>query len=92
MLALAEFWQHLFVAAAMVAIALAVAKVVDWRIGRRDLPPEAVTRYRVLRRSVVTAIVFVGFMSALLVIPQVRAVAGSARCSRSSRVWETRRT
>jgi small conductance mechanosensitive channel len=29
----------------------------------------------VLRRSVVTAIVFVGFLSALLVIPQVRAVA-----------------
>src|SRR5216110_736368 len=81
MLALAEFWQHLFVAAAMVAVALVVAKLVDWRIARRDLAPEAVTRYRVLRRSIVTAIVFVGFMSALLVIPQVRAVAGGVLAS-----------
>jgi len=81
MLALAEFWQHLFVAAAMVAVALAVAKIVDWRIAHRDLAPEAVTRYRVLRRSLVTAIVFVGFMSSLLVIPQVRAVAGGVLAS-----------
>jgi small conductance mechanosensitive channel len=80
-LALAEFWQHLFVAAAIVAIALAVAKLVDWRIARRDLAPEAVTRYRVLRRSIVTTIVFVGFMSSLLVIPQVRAVAGGVLAS-----------
>jgi small-conductance mechanosensitive channel len=80
-LALAEFWQHLFVAAVMVAIALAVAKLVDWRIARRDLPPEAVTRYRVLRRSIVTAIVFVGVLSSLLVIPQVRAVAGGVLAS-----------
>jgi small-conductance mechanosensitive channel len=80
-LALAEFWQHLFVAAVVVAIALATAKVVDWRISRRDLAPEAVTRYRVLRRSIVTAIVFVGFMSSLLVIPQVRAIAGGVLAS-----------
>jgi small-conductance mechanosensitive channel len=33
------------------------------------------TRYRVLRRSVITLIIFVGVLSALLVIPQVRAVA-----------------
>ena len=32
-------------------------------------------RYRILRRSVTTAIIFVGLLSALLVIPQVRAVA-----------------
>jgi small conductance mechanosensitive channel len=81
MLALAEFWQHLFVAAVMVAVALVVAKLVDWRIARRELAPEAVTRYRVLRRSIVTAIVFVGVMSALLVIPQVRAVAGGVLAS-----------
>ena len=81
MLALAEFWQHLFVAAVMVAVALVVAKLVDWRIARRDLAPEAVTRYRVLRRSIVAAIVFVGVMSALLVIPQVRAVAGGVLAS-----------
>ena len=81
MLALAEFGQHLFVAATIVVIALAIAKVVDARIARRELAPEAVTRYRVLRRSVVTTIVFVGFMSSLLVIPQVRAVAGGVLAS-----------
>jgi small-conductance mechanosensitive channel len=80
-LALAEFWQHLFVASAVALVAIAAAKLVDWRIARRDLPPEAVTRYRVLRRSIVTAIVFVGFLSALLVIPQVRAVAGGVLAS-----------
>src|SRR4029079_13627465 len=44
-------------------------------LARSDLPAETLTRYRVLRRSVLTLIVFVGVLSALLVIPQVRAVA-----------------
>ena len=39
------------------------------------------TRYRVLRRSVTAAILFVGFFSALLVIPEVRAVAGGLLAS-----------
>jgi small-conductance mechanosensitive channel len=76
-----EFWQHLLVAAVMIAIALGLAKVVDWRISRRQLPPEVITRYRVLRRIVVIGIVFVGLMSALLVIPQVRAFAGGILAS-----------
>ena len=58
-----------------------VAKFVDWRISRRNLPPEIVTRYRVLRRTIFAAIVFLGVMSALLVIPQVRAVAGGVLAS-----------
>ena len=78
---MSEFWQRVLIAAAMVAVAVGVAKLVDWRIGRRDLPPEVVTRYRVLRRSIVAAIVFVGVMSALLVIPQVRALAGGVLAS-----------
>jgi len=53
----------------------------DRRIARRELPPEAITRYRILRRSITTAIVFVGLLSALLVIPQVRAVAGGLLAS-----------
>ena len=44
-------------------------------MARLDLDPAAATRYRVLRRSIFAAIVFVGVLSALLVIPQVRAVA-----------------
>ena len=47
----------------------------------RDLPPEAVTRYRVLRRSIVGVIIFIGVLSALLVIPEVRAVAGGILAS-----------
>ena len=39
------------------------------------------TRYHVLRRSVTAVILVVGFFSALLVIPQVRAVAGGLLAS-----------
>ena len=39
------------------------------------------TRYRVLRRTIAVVIVFVGLLSALLVIPQVRAVAGALLAS-----------
>ncbi len=43
--------------------------------------PEAMTRYRVLRRTISAGIVTVGLLSALLVIPQVRAVAGGLLAS-----------
>jgi small-conductance mechanosensitive channel len=76
-----EFWQHVLIAAVMIAIASLAAKLVDWRISRHDLAPGLVTRYRVLRRTLVAAIVFVGVLSALLVIPQVRAVAGGVLAS-----------
>jgi small-conductance mechanosensitive channel len=75
------FWQRMVIAAVVIVAALAAAKAVDLVIGRRDLPPEAITRYRVLRRSIVSAIVFVGILSALLVIPQVRAIAGGVLAS-----------
>ena len=72
---MAPFWQHLLVAVVVIAAALVAARLVDWRIARRELPPETVTRYAVLRRALVAGIVFVGVMSALLVIPEVRAIA-----------------
>ena len=53
----------------------------DKALSRRELAPEAVTRYRTLRRVVMTTIVFVGVLSALLVIPQVRAIAGGILAS-----------
>jgi len=74
-------WQRLVIVAVVMAATVLVARLVDRRIARRDLPPEAMTRYRVLRRSITTAIVFVGLLSALLVIPQVRAVAGGLLAS-----------
>jgi len=50
-------------------------------LARRPLAPEAVTRYRVLRRTVTVSILVIGFFSALLVIPQVRAIAGGLLAS-----------
>ncbi len=75
------FWHRAVIAAAVIAIAAVVAKLVDARMSRHELAPEAVTRYRVIRRAVMTAIVFVGVLSALLVIPQVRAIAGGILAS-----------
>ena len=76
-----ELWQRLLVVAGVVTLAAALAKVVDWRMARRELPPEAGTRYRILRRSLMTAIIAIGIMSALLVIPQVRALAAGLLAS-----------
>src|SRR4051794_24500687 len=78
---MSDFWQHLLVAAVVIALAYAAAKLVDWRISRHQLAPGSVTRYRVLRRTLVATIIFVGVMSALLVIPQVRAIAGGVLAS-----------
>ena len=75
------FWHRLVIAGAVFLAVSLLARVVDWRLSRRSLPAEAVTRYRVLRRSVMTSILVVGFFSALLVIPQVRAIAGGLLAS-----------
>jgi small conductance mechanosensitive channel len=74
-------WQRMSVFGGVLLVTLIAARVVDRRLARRDLPPATVTRYRVLRRSVLTLIVFVGLLSALLVIPQVRAVAAGILAS-----------
>src|SRR5438270_12444130 len=75
------FWHRLAVVGVVMLITFPVARLIDRRIARRQLAPEAITRYRVVRRSVTTVIVFVGLLSALLVIPQVRAVAGGLLAS-----------
>jgi small-conductance mechanosensitive channel len=75
------FWHRAAIAGGLFVAVTILARIVDWRLGRRPLPPEAATRYRVLRRSVTAAILVVGFCSALLVIPQVRAVAGGLLAS-----------
>src|SRR5204862_3832760 len=75
------FWHRLVVLGAVLLVTVVVARLVDRRMARRDLPPAAVTRYRVLRRAVVALIFFVGILSALLVIPQVRAVAAAVLAS-----------
>jgi small-conductance mechanosensitive channel len=74
-------WTRLAVVVGVMVVTIVVARLIDRRIARRDLPPEAITRYRILRRSITTTIIFVGLLSALLVIPQVRAVAGGLLAS-----------
>lgn len=78
---MAPFWRHLVIAAVVFAAVTLLARVVDWWLARRRLPPEAETRYRVLRRSVTTVIVVVGLFSSLLVIPEIRAIAGGLLAS-----------
>jgi small-conductance mechanosensitive channel len=75
------WWHRLVVFGIVLCLTAAVARFIDRRIARRDLPSGVITRYRVLRRSVTTAILVVGILSALLVIPQVRAVAGGLLAS-----------
>jgi len=74
-------WQRLIVVIVALLVTTVTARLIDRRIARRDLPPEAMTRYRVLRRAITTTIMFVGVLSALLVVPQVRAVAGGLLAS-----------
>jgi small-conductance mechanosensitive channel len=76
-----ELWERSLIAGAVVVLAALSAMLVDRAIARRQLAPEVATRYRVLRRTIMTAIVVVGLLSALLVIPQVRAIAGGILAS-----------
>jgi small-conductance mechanosensitive channel len=75
------FWHRAVIAGVVFAAVSLLARLIDWRLARRPLPTEAATRYRVLRRTVTTSILVVGLFSALLVIPQVRAVAGGLLAS-----------
>jgi small-conductance mechanosensitive channel len=74
-------WTRLAIVVGVMVVTIVLARLIDRRIARRDLPPEAITRYRILRRSITTTIIFIGLLSALLVIPQVRAVAGGLLAS-----------
>jgi small-conductance mechanosensitive channel len=75
------FWHRIVIAAVVLLIFTLVARAVDWWLSRKSLPPEVETRYRVLRRAISTTIIAVGLFSALLVIPQVRAIAGGLLAS-----------
>jgi small-conductance mechanosensitive channel len=70
-----EFWVRLTVALVVIVLSFVLAKLVDRRLVSRELAPGTVTRYRILRQSILGTIVFVGVASALLVIPAVRGVA-----------------
>lgn len=76
-----ELWERLVVVGVVVAVTLALARLIDRRMVRSDASPSTLTRYKVLRRSITVGIVALGLLSALLVIPQVRAVAGGLLAS-----------
>jgi small conductance mechanosensitive channel len=75
------FIDRMLVVAGVLLVTALIAKLIDRRMGRRELAPEVATRYRVLRRTITTAIFAIGILFALLVIPQVRAVAGGILAS-----------
>ena len=68
-------------AAAIFVVVSLVARLIDWSLQRRPLPPEAMTRFRIFRRTVTVIILVVGLFSALLAIPEVRVVAGGLLAS-----------
>src|SRR3954447_657285 len=74
-------WQRGVIAACVFGIAILAAHLLDRVLTRRTLSPEVVTRYRVFRRGTQAAILTIGLLSALLVIPAVRAVAGGLLAS-----------
>jgi small-conductance mechanosensitive channel len=76
-----ELWQRLLVIGIVLGLTLTAVRLIDRRLLGLNRSPEALTRYRVLRRTVAASIVTVGLLSALLVIPQVRAVAGGLLAS-----------
>jgi small-conductance mechanosensitive channel len=77
-----EWIQRLILAGIVLLATLIVARIVDRMITRRfTLRPETLTVYRVVRRSALAVVIGVGVLSALLVIPEVRAVAGSILAS-----------
>jgi small conductance mechanosensitive channel len=77
-----EWIQRAIIAGVVLIATFIVARIVDRTISSRYvLRPETLTIYRVVRRSALAIVVGVGVLSALLVFPQVRAVAGSVLAS-----------
>ncbi len=76
-----EPWERLLVVGVVLGATAIAARVIDARMTHGDRSPQSLTRYRVLRRSVAAAVVTFGVLSALLVIPQVRALAGALLAS-----------
>ena len=74
-------WERFAVLGGVVLGSFLLAQLLDMRIRHRHLPAGVETRYRVLRRSMMSVIVFIALLSGLLVIPQVRAVAGALLAS-----------
>jgi|SRR5580765_254451 small-conductance mechanosensitive channel len=75
------FWERAVIAAVVILVAVVLAKLADIAMRRVQLDAAAETRYRVMRRAVMALIIVVAVLSALLVFPQVRSVAGALLAS-----------
>lgn len=77
-----EWIQRAVAAGLVLLVTLVLARLVDRTIGRRlQRRPETLTVYRVVRRSALAIVIGIGVLSALLVLPEVRTVAGSILAS-----------
>jgi small-conductance mechanosensitive channel len=76
-----ETWERLVTVGVVLIVTLVAARLIDRAVTRMARSPEALTRYRVLRRTIAASVVTLGVLSALLLIPQVRAVAGALLAS-----------
>jgi small-conductance mechanosensitive channel len=75
------FWERATIAAVVILAAIVLARLADAAMRRVQLRAGAETRYRVLRRAVTALIIVVAALSALLVFPQVRSIAGALLAS-----------
>lgn len=70
--------ERVIVAAVIVVVGFVIAGAVDRVLKRRrDLPPEALTRYRAIRRSIYVVIAVAGVAVAALTFPSVRGAASA---------------
>ena len=76
-----DLWQRLLVIGIVLAVTAIAVRLIDRRVMRADRSAGTMTRYRVLRRTIMVVVIGVGLLSALLVIPEVRAVAGALLAS-----------
>lgn len=76
-----SWWERLIIIIAVLAAAGLLAALVERRMAKRELDPATVTRYRVLRRTIIAGIMSIALLSALLIIPEVRAVAAGILAS-----------
>jgi small-conductance mechanosensitive channel len=76
-----EAWERLAVVSGVILAAAIFAKLVDMRMARGARAPGPLTPSPLPLPSIMGAIIFVGVLTALLVIPQVRAIAGGLLAS-----------
>jgi small conductance mechanosensitive channel len=74
-------WHRLLTIAVVLTLAMLAALVADHAVARRRFEPQTLTKLRIVRHTIRTGIVLVGLLSALLAIPEVRAVAGGILAS-----------